>query len=529
VTDRQDIESAPPKEAGPIEAEPIVPSEDSAERRKSNRRRWRERQSVHALRREALKDHAAWADWDRRDNGETRLPDGEEVRLAGVVLAEVFTPSTVSALRKGLEDFPGARDKDKEEWIALLTKSRSAAGAGGWASLGVVRRSGETFGFLGPIDPDLPDGIEAVWPYLFFPTPSLTVIVATFTLADQAGDLSDLLRADYHAQATEVRVRVNGRFGRVRAHIPWARPRLHGASWSLRTAEDQKRLACESLITRREADCWTWLAGRFPGGFSAEKSSARPAVRLLLTKESVPFSDRGRWLAPAGLSFAPGIWRSTDPAGWFLKFGDWPRDRRFTITAAARSQDAARDHGGGESGDTTWYLTQDFAVDQSPFVARWAMTCLLSLYTDRLAELRDRAGTRRRVSRPVRQGRDLDRYLVGDGLDASTVVSDLEGFTRHLSRFRLHVPEYSEYLDGYPGPLRSRQPAELVPSMREQLQAQAETLGRDTAATTVNIRASAELRQSMANTRLQRVILCLTVLAITVAIISLVVALHASH
>ena len=529
MTDGQDIKSAPPKEAGRTETEPTAPSEESGEASKPNKRRWRERRSVHALRREALKDHAAWADWDQRDNGETRLPDGEEVHLAGLVLAEAFTPSTVPALRKGLEDFPGSRDKAKEEWLALLTKSRSAAGAGGWASLGVVRRIGDAFALLGSVDPALPDGIEAVWPYLFFPTPSLTVIVATFTLTDQAGDLSDLLRADYRANATDFRLQVYGRFGRLRAHIPWARPRSHGGSWTLRRAEDQKRLACESLITRREADCWIWLADRFPGRFSAEKSSDRPAARLLLTKESVPYSDSGRWLAPAGLSFGPGIWQSTDPAGWFLKFGDWPRDRRFTITAAARSRDAARGHGGGESGDTIWYLTQDFAVDQSALVARWAMTCLLSLYTDRLAELRDRAGTRRRVSRPVRQGRDLDRYLIGDGLDASTVVSDLEGFTRHLSRFRRHVPEYSEYLDGYPEPLQSGQPAELIPSMREQLQAQAETLGRDTAATTVNIRASAELRQSMANTRLQRVILCLTVLAITVAIISLVVALHANR
>jgi hypothetical protein len=108
-------------------------------------------------------------------------------------------------------------------------------------------------------------------------------------------------------------------------------------------------------------------------------------------------------------------------------------------------------------------------------------------------------------------------------------VSDLEDFTRDLRRFRRSVPEYSEYLDGYPEPFRSGQPSELVPSMRERLWAQAEKLGRDTAATTVNIRASAELRQSMANTRLQRTILCLTVLAITVAIISLVVALHARH
>jgi hypothetical protein len=111
------------------------------------------------------------------------------------------------------------------------------------------------------------------------------MIVATFTLTDQAGDLSALLRVDYHTEAADVRVRVLGRFGRVRAHIPWARPTEHSAWWSLHQAEDQKRLACESLITLREAACWAWLADRFPGRFSAEKLAARPVLRLLLTKE----------------------------------------------------------------------------------------------------------------------------------------------------------------------------------------------------------------------------------------------------
>ena len=127
----------------------------------------------------------------------------------------------------------------------------------------------------------------------------------------------------------------------------------------------------------------------------------------------------------------------------------------------------------------------------------------------------------------MRQGRDLDRYLIGDGLDASTAVSDLGVFTEDLTRFRRGVPEYTEYVEGYPEPVRSRsEPSELVPSLRERLRAQAETLARDTAAATANIRASAELRQAIANTRLQRVILFLSGLAIAVAVISLIVALH---
>ena len=51
-----------------------------------------------------------------------------------------------------------------------------------------------------------------------------------------------------------------------------------------------------------------------------------------------------------------------------------------------------------------------------------------------------------------------------------------------------------------------------------------ERLARDTAATAGNVRASAELRQAVANTKLQRVMICLTVLAVAIAVIGVVVA-----
>jgi hypothetical protein len=62
--------------------------------------------------------------------------------------------------------------------------------------------------------------------------------------------------------------------------------------------------------------------------------------------------------------------------------------------------------------------------------------------------------------------------------------------------------------------------------MREGLQNQAAGLARDTDVTTANIRASAELRQAIANTTLPRVILCVGGFALAIAVISLFVALR---
>ena len=126
------------------------------------------------------------------------------------------------------------------------------------------------------------------------------------------------------------------------------------------------------------------------------------------------------------------------------------------------------------------------------------------------------------MGRPVRQAREFDKYLMGDGLDASTVASDLRTFAENLQRFRWSVPEYSEDRDEYPEPIRSRAaPAELVPTLCTSLSSQAARLLGDMSTTTTNLSASAALRQAIANTRLQRAVLTATVIATLIALTGL--------
>ena len=510
-------EPGPPAESDA--GEPGPPAEG-----KPRKRGWLQRKSIWALRRDAAKPHQAWIAWDERDNELSRLPAGEEIHLGGLVLAEAFTPATVSALYKGLADFPNTRGENGK-WLSDLTSGRSAAGRAGWNNLGVVRRPGE-FGFDN-FDPELPDGVDGVWLYLFYPTPSLTLVLATFTLSEAVGDLSDLLRADYHTSAVYIHLNVLGRFGRIRALIPWARPAGRSVWYTVRRAEDQKRRACESLMTTLEVSCWKWMADRFPGRFSAEEIADRPTVRLVLTKKQVPFKRGPRWLMSLGLGFAPSVWRSTQARGWAISLREWPVAGRARITAAARREDAATSPGGDLKGDTNWYLTQRFADEQSSLVARWATGQLLSLYTDRLALLRDRAGKRRRISRTVHDAKALDNFLMRDGLDASTITSDLEDFTKNSGSFFLDAPAYTEDMDEYPDAIRRRRkPDELLPLMRQALEAQAQRLSRDMTATTTNISVSAGLRQAIANTVVQRRLLILTFVALTISVISVIVAIY---
>jgi hypothetical protein len=227
------------------------------------------------------------------------------------------------------------------------------------------------------------------------------------------------------------------------------------------------------------------------------------------------------------LDFNFPLWKSTEIEGWWLSASDWSERRRSSlVTLAARRSDVARDPVDGETRESNWYLTQRVSTDQDAFAARHALTALMGLYADRLGGFRDAAGKKRRLRRPVRDGKELNDYLVGDGLDVATVTSDLRAFTKDLNIFRWGVPEFTEYRQHLPDGVRDRPPIEYLPALRDTIRRQAKRLAADTRITTENVRASAELRQSISNTRLQRLTLALSVAAALVAVISLLVANH---
>jgi hypothetical protein len=519
-------ESAPPVEAESEQSDGQAPEDSPVA--ESRYRKWRRRDSIGELRRMASTQQARWREYDQRDNDATRLPPDEKVHLGGLVLAEAFTPSTASNLRKALEEFPESNE-EKQNWLRSLADGRRANGGGGWSSLGVIRRSG-TFG-IGSSDPTLPQAVNAVWLHMHFLMPPLTMIVATFTIKDEEGDLSPLLRADYETTVSGPRIEIQGRLSRLRRNIPWSRPKLRSAWWTPIRAEAQKAIACESKITDHEIECWKWISRRFPGVFTEAGREKMPVARLLITHESIPFQDHEQELSPIDLASRIHLWNSKG-RGWKLSFPHRPQNRENMIIVATRARDAARSPGGGIPGDSIWYLTQVFADTQSSLIARWALSCLLSLYADRLSSIRDQAGrqlrlTRRlRFRRPVREARDLDDFLIRDGLDSATIISDTKDFTSEPGVFSLDAPAYEEDLTAYPSRAKISQPRELAPTLRLDIRNQTERLNRDTEAATSNIAASAELRQSIANTRLQRSVIVLTVIAVVIALASLYVSLH---
>jgi hypothetical protein len=519
VDDREDNPGSTDKEGAFAHDVPADKGEDGALRRL---REWHRGPSVTALRQELNADRDYQQRWDERDNEETRLPPDESVHLGGLVLSEAFTPSTVSALYRALDEFPsGPGDRAQDRRVAL-DRSRSGQ-RGGWQKFGPVRPPGAFLMGQGMHDADLPSGVQAVWLHLEYLLPSVAVVVATFSLTEDAGDLSQELRRDFRTSHENVVVRVYGPLGTVRAGIPWARPRLYGTSASIYRAEDQKRRACESHIRAIEKSCQAWMAARFPGRFAQESTADRPIIRLILTNEEKPYKHHHPWLRAASLSSSPYVWRSSEGNGWALSDDRWAQKAHpYLMTMAARRADVARAHSstGGVDLDN-WSIIYDVGSDQAPLAARHALSALLSVYAERLARLRDKAKAEQPLRRPVTEALALDDYLIRDGLDAAAVTTDVLPLTKDDMTFRWHVPEYIEDIDEH-SLGRGAKPREYVPRLRRQVRRQAKQLAQDSAATTANVRASAELRQAISNTRLQRHVLVLAVIAIIVSVLGVV-------
>jgi hypothetical protein len=511
---------------------PSTPAEAQTDEPKSRRIRtwwensrlgkWWRRPSVGKLKREATEHRAIHDKFDVDWNLRTRLPPDVNVHLGGVTLVEAFTPSTVANLYRALEKWPRrAGGASEDDWRAQLDRGRSTRG--GWVNLGVVRRPNQWILVDGGVhDSAVPATVQAVWLNLHFVVPSVAVVCATFTFEEEASELSGLLRSDFYTVTRNVRAEVRGRFGWLRARIPWARPRSLTVSSQPSDALSGKRQAVRERIQEREQECARWFYGRFPGRFAKADKDAQPSIRLMFTEHALPFEGRDMWRDGPDLGWSPDVYRGTSRVGWSLKDGAWPWNKKPEVmTFAARRSDVGDEYAPDRTGQSNWFLTQRFSDEHSRLVALLTLRALLSLYARRLAKLRDEAGRGSRIRHPVRDARELDSYLVGDGLDAATITADMRSLTEDLTRFRWAAPEYLEDRGDVPERLKEIPPIDFVSNLRDTLRGFATRVAEDTASTDGNIRASAELRQAIANTRLQRTVVLFSVAAVVVALIGL--------
>ncbi|WP_158684561.1 hypothetical protein [Amycolatopsis orientalis] len=482
------------------------------------KQRWKDRRSVHSLKK--LADHEPGGlhqEFEKRENDRTRLPVGETAHFGAVMFAEAFTPSTVSRLYESLED--GDRRRHGVSAREQLRLNRQGQFSG-WQNLGYVRRPGQ-FSLNGKHDPNLPEFVDAAWVKLHYLTASLSIVVTTFTIKENHGDLSGVLRTDYRDESGPARIRVFGFAGPIRSRIPFSRPKRFRVESNIRSAFDAKREAAFGKVEAMESACHRWLSKEYPGRFAQYDRKTRPTIRVFLIGGERPFQDKGGWLSELDLDRVYGSWESVNQPGWFLsEYRGIGSETRSIVTVAARRDDVQVAN--TQDPTSVWSVTQKFHDSHSPLAVKVTLASLLSIYDDRLGEIRDNAQSQKFPRRPVKEAKRLEEYLMGDGLDASVVIQDILEITKDVTKFRGDTPEYRERV---PEVIKARLPraaGELGSSMRDSIRHRATSLENYTKSITENFRASAELRQAITNARLQRAAAALSILALVAAVLALV-------
>lgn len=481
-------------------------------------RNWSKRPTMRQLRRSATDQHERSAMIDDRDNDETRLQIDQRVGCVAVTLVEAVTPSTLARFQRAREALPIERRRT----AVANREGGSRTRGGGWTSLGYLRPTGKwVMGGPGSgTDPTLPSCVDAVHLTLHHVAASVDVLVATFVLVDDAGDLSEELRTDYRTFAEDFRIRARG-FARVTCHLPWARPNI-GYGYSFVPAAEAKARAVDKRLDELATSCRQWLDRALPGRFALEVQEERPAVFVLVADGLTPYSEEAGPLSPIGARpHARDVWTSLASDGWYGSFGSGIGPRRSRVTWLAR-RDAlpgTRDSRSDEEARQNWHVGARFHEEQGPLFSWWGLWRLLNAYEKSLAKYRDTSGaSARRLARPVKQARELDRLLTTDGMEVATVCYDVKQDLPSVDYLRALAPDYSE-LRPWP---QERAPARLLDGLHRNLQTLADELPLRSEVVLANARASAELRQAVSNTRLQRVILAISTAALVIGLASYV-------
>ena len=139
---------------------------------------------------------------DEKENQTGKLPAGESVHLAGLCLTELYLPSSIDSLRRGIDRMGWRKgktnDEDVVDWI-----DRARTSSGSWRSLGFVASSRNP-PFMAERTAILPPGIHAIFPSLHASS-GLSALTVLFVLdEDVSEDINEVLSRDFKRWSEDI-------------------------------------------------------------------------------------------------------------------------------------------------------------------------------------------------------------------------------------------------------------------------------------------------------------------------------------
>jgi hypothetical protein len=433
-----------------------------------------------------------------------------------VWVTELFTPSTVAGLFRGIEELgwesDGIRNESLVKWMYAVREGRLA----GWINLGPVAPQG-TKRLDRQRTAPLPAEVLTVLPTLMSVTPSVTALVTGFVLRDEhASSLNEPLRAYYSTREDN-----DPSFRRRDV----ARFLLRGGGVRLgrriRLPDTLRREATKERVASIEGACADWVRRYFAGAFASLQRTPLPTAVLFVTEHVAPLTESAREVrAFAALSIDrhhdawessewPGV-RMVPPLSW--------NDEGRRLVFACRRGDARLVASGDPAPQSNEAIAHRSNERVNGLLSRWALTCVLEAYRQTLAILRDKTAGEHRHS-PVRDLKALRSLTRSKLYDVHTVAHEIDEFTQRDSAYRFEVMEMSQ------STVENATPRDLLKELQSSQRFCAVQLKREADLLQATMSVAADVSQTISNIRTQRLVLLLTVVSIGIAIWAVVITL----
>ena len=355
---------------------------------------------------------------DSKQNELTRLPAEERLETAAVWVTELYPSSTISGLLTGIRalgwEYGRSRNDSLLKWMENVRQGRSA----GWINLGLVSPPDSSNVFR-ERTAWLPSIAKAALPTLISVTPSVTALVISFILTDDAAGAIDVpMRADFKTYSEP-----NPRFHRwqILPYVLWNRDIQLGRSVHFPLVQRRERVVDQ--LDRLEHSCTEWVRANLPGAFSAGvHGGAFPTALLFVSDRSSPLTDETRslrGLEGTSMNQSFDAWCSDEwPAARMTLSRAW-REPQLRLSFGCKHDEAISDTTFYHEPTSNWTIAQYAHERLAGLSTRWALSCVLDGYHQRLAEHRDRsaADTSFRAIRDLRQLRQLARRSIRHSFD----------------------------------------------------------------------------------------------------------------
>ncbi len=456
----------------------------------------------------SAEDLAFQREQDAKENVESALSQGERIDVVSVTCVELYTPSTVANLSEGFKALGWERDDpftppfcNLVEWVPA---SRSSPWAGAWANLSRIRDVSAPHQAGEGLRARLPEGVAGIWSELHAVTTSVTALVLEFEFEESAGRLLESV----FASDLETR--------RERTSSGWV---YWGPSNQRSDLVGQERAWLRAV-------CHAWVADHFPGLFSATADQGLPTIEAFTCANAKPFQaldpqPSGDYRLALGIQHGWDAWESPQLPGWRLAAWESRRDEPSVLRLGARRSDVMVDLGAyGDDNNTG--LANRLTHPLFTFSTRFALHCLLSLYSRRLAEFRDRSVRAAPPPGQTVRRRDVDvaaELLVEPSHDLPVVVAEIAALCGDLRRYGRVGADFAPTAEW-----AEHGPQSLIEHLSQSDKAHAESLLAADNRVRETVSGLVTIMSSHVNLRLSWTMMLLTSAATAIALAAIVVA-----